>query len=320
MADVEQNWPALPHGEWRDTLDTVHLYTQVLGKLRLALSPFEVAWANVPLYLTARGLTTSPLPYGLRTFEADMDFIDHVVVLRSSQGLVEYVPLGSSIADYYGDVVSALRRMRIDVEITTMPQEVPDPIPFPDDRTHVTYDRDHAALFHRALSMIDVVMKAHHARFSGWTSPVHFFWGTFDIALARFNGRRVTPAADAGFLEQYGGTDEMICCGWWPGDDRVPFACFYAYAFPMPEGLPEASISPSDAGWDAGISEFLFRYDAAIAEPDPRRAILDFFESTYDAAARLANWDPKLTELRVPPPPLALCPQHAKKYLHTQPT
>lgn len=320
MADVEQNWPVLPHEEWRDTLDTVHLYTQVLGKLRLALSPFEVAWANVPLYLTARGLTTSPLPYGLRTFEADIDFIDHVVVLRSSQGLVEYVPLGSTVADYYGDVVSALRRMRIDVDITTMPQEVPDPIPFPDDRTHATYNRDHAAIFHRALSMVGVVMKAHHARFSGWTSPVHFFWGTFDIALARFSGRRLTPAPDAGFLEQYGGTDEMICCGWWPGDDRVPFACFYAYAYPMPDGLPEASISPPDAAWDAGISEFLFRYDAAIAEPDPRRAILDFFESTYDAAARLAKWNPDLTDLRVPPPPLALCPEHAKKYLHKQPT
>ena len=297
---MEQRWPALPHGEWRETLETLHMYTQVVGKLRLALSPFEVAWANVPLCITARGFTTSPLPYGQRTFDAELDLIDHVVVLRTSEGTVERVELGSAVADFYGDVVSALRRLRVDVEISTMPSEVSDPIPFPEDRVHVTYDRAHATLFHRVAGMVAVVMKEHRAHFSGWTQPVHFFWGTFDLALARFSGRRLVPPADAPFFEKYGGTEEMVCCGWWPGDDRVPVAAFYAYAHPMPDGLPEASVSPDDAGWDAGISEFLLRYDAAIASPDPRRAILDFFESTYDAAARLAKWDPTLTELRVP--------------------
>ena len=311
MVDNDQAWPALPHDEWGDTLDTLHMYVQVLGKIRLALSPFEVAWANVPLYVTARGLTTSPLPYGLRTFDAEVDLIDHVLTLRSGEGIVERVALGLSVADYYGDLMSALRRMRIDVEISTSPVEVADPIPFPEDRVHATYNREHATLFHRVLSMVDVVMKQHRANFNGWTQPVHFFWGTFDLALARFNGHRITPSPDAGYLAKYGGTEEMISCGWWPGDEQVPFACFYAYAHPMPEGLPESSILPSDAGWDSGISEFLLRYDAAIAEPDPRRAILDFFESTYDAAARFAHWDPELTRLNPPPssPPRARTPR-----------
>jgi hypothetical protein len=313
--DNDQTWPALPHAEWRETLDTLHMYLQVLGKLRLALSPFEVAWANVPLYVTARGLTTSLLPYGLRTFDGELDLIDHAVMLRSGEGMVERVELGSSVADYYGDVVSALRRMRIEVEISTMPSEVPHPIPFPDDHIHVTYDREHATLFHRVISMIDVVMREHRAHFNGWTQQVHFFWGTFDMALARFNGRRITPRPDAAFLEKYGATEEMICCGWWPGDEQVPFACFYAYAHPMPNGFSEATILPSHAGWDSGVSEFLLRYDAAVAEPDPRRSILDFFASTYDAAARLGNWDADLTDLRVPPSHLASCPQHAQRYL-----
>lgn len=297
---MNDEWPELPHAAWRDTLDTLHMYTQVVGKLRLALSPFEPVWANVPLYVTTRGLTTSPVPYGLRTFEVEMDLNHHEAVVLDSDGHHERFPLGGSVADFYGDVMAALQRIDISVEISTMPTEVTNPIPFPDDRTHATYDREHVALFHRVLAMIDVVTKQHRAKYEGWSSTVHFFWGTFDIVVARFSGRRVPPPK-GGVIERYGGTHEMVCCGWWPGEERIPFASFYAYGYPMPEGLGEASIAPDAAGWDAGIGEFLLPYDAVLETPDPRRAILDFYESTYDAAASRMGFDPNLTDVFAPP-------------------
>lgn len=304
-AALRDAWPKLPHSEWRPTLDTLHMYTQVLGKLRLALSPFEPVWANVPLYVSARGLTTSPVPYGLRAFEVELDLIDHRLMLRDNDGHTERFPLGAAVADFYRDLMSALARIDVNIELSTMPSEVSNPIPFPDDRTHDTYDFAHASLFHRVLAMIDVVTKEHRANYQGWSSPVHFFWGTFDLALTRFSGRRVPPP-QAGAIERYGGTHELIACGWWPGEESVPVASFYAYGHPAPEGIAEASISPPAAGWDAGISEFLLRYDAARETPDPRRAILDFYESTYAAAARLMGYDPELTNVFAPPPNASL--------------
>ena len=293
-------WPELPHAAWRQTLDTLHMYTQVLGKVRLALSPFEPVWGNVPLYVSARGLTTSPVPYGLRTFEVQLDLLDHNLVCADNDGHTERFPLGAAVADFYRDTMSALARMDINIEISTTPTEVSHPIPFPDDRTHDTYDRGHASLFHHVLSMIDVVTKQHRASYEGWSSLVHFFWGTFDLALARFSGRRVPPP-QAGAIRRYGGTHELIACGWWPGEESVPFASFYAYGYPAPEGIAEASISPAAAGWDAGIGEFLLRYDAARDTPDPRRTILDFYESTYAAAAQRMGYDPDLTHMFAPP-------------------
>ncbi|HEX6539310.1 MAG TPA: DUF5996 family protein [Candidatus Dormibacteraeota bacterium] len=303
MAEVTRDdWPDLPHAAWRDTLDTLHMYAQVLGKLRLALSPFEPVWQNVPLYVTPRGLTTSAVPFGLRTFDAELDLIDHSVVLRSSHGGVERRPIGGAVAEFHGDVMSALAHLGIDVEISTMPVEVPNPIPFPDDRTHSTYNPAHATLFHRVLAMVDVVTKEHRARFAGWSSRSQFFWGTFDLALARFSGRRFTPPEDAHTIRRYGATHEEICCGWWPGEEGMPVAAFYAYSYPMPMGLAEAAVAPGDAGWDAGTNEFLLRYDAVRGSADPRRAILDFCESTYAAAARLLGWDGDLIDVEVPPP------------------
>lgn len=204
---MTERWPELPYEGWRDTLDTLHMYTQVLGKLRLALSPFEPVWANVPLYVTARGLSTSPLPHGL----AELDLIDHVLVLRSTDGSVQRRPVGGPVADFYRDTMSALRSIDVDVEISTVPQEVPDPVPFPDDRAHDTYDRAAASRFHRTLAMIDLVTKAHRAQFNGWSTPVHFFWGSFDLALVRLSGRRASPPAGAAFLQRYGDTHEMVC-------------------------------------------------------------------------------------------------------------
>lgn len=310
------DWPELPHAAWRDTLDTLHMYTQVLGKLRLALSPFEPVWQNVPLYVTARGLTTSPVPYGLRTFDVELDLVDHQVVMRNSEGGVERRPIGGAVAAFYSDVMSALRRLDIDVEISTMPTEVPHPIPFPDDRTHDTYRPEHATLFHRVLAMIDVVTKEHRARFAGWSSQSQFFWGTFDLALARFSGRRYTPPATAHTIERYGATHEEICCGFWPGEEDMPGAAFYSYAHPMPAGLADASVTPDGAAWDAGVSEFLLYYDSARDSADPRRAILDFYESTYAAAARLMGWDSDLIEVEVPP--LSATPRR-REHRHRRP-
>lgn len=218
---VASEWPALPYADWQATRDTLHMYTQVIGKLRLALSPFEPGWANVPLYVTARGLTTSPVPIGLRSFDAELDLHDHALVLRTDDGRVERRPLGGAVADFYGDVMDALRRMQIDVSISVLPSEVPDPIPFPEDRTHATYDPAQVERFHRTLSIVDLVMKEHRAQFRGRTSPVHFFWGTFDLALTRYSGRLVEPLKVPNPIMHFGTDAELICAGWWPGDHRL---------------------------------------------------------------------------------------------------
>jgi hypothetical protein len=294
-------WPELPYEGWQKTRDTLHMYTQVIGKLRLALSPFEPQWANVPLYVSVRGLTTSPIPVDLRTFDAELDLIEHVLVMRSSDGRVDRRPLGGSVAEFYADVMSILRRMDIDVSLSVVPSEVSNPIPFPDDRTHDTYDPAQATRFHRVLSMIAVVMREHRARFRGRTSPVQFFWGTFDLALLRFSGKRVEPPADAGTIMRYGGDAEAICVGWWPGDERSPAPAFFAYGYPAPEGIATVRVEPAAGAWIPTLGEFLLPYDAVRGERDPRRAILDFLESTYTGAAGLMGWDPDLTHVDAPP-------------------
>jgi hypothetical protein len=300
-------WPALPYPEWRDTRDTLHMYMQVIGKLRLALSPFEPEWTNVPLYLTARGLTTSPIPEGLRAFDAEFDLIDHVLVLRSSDGRVEQRPLGGPVADFYGDVMNALARMQLDVAISVMPSEVPNPIPFPEDRSHSTYEAAHAARFFHVLSMVDIVLKEHHARFRGRTSPVQFFWGTFDLAVFRFSGKQVTPPPDAGVIERFGGDAEAICAGWWPGDERVPYPAFYAYAWPKPEGIEHAEITPEGAAWSTSSGEFIFPYDSMRTQADPKTAALEFLRSTYDAGAKyVPKWPSHLTEVTAPNVPVGV--------------
>ena len=302
MADLQTAtaWPALPYEVWRGTRDTLHMYTQILGKLRLALSPFEPQWAHVTLYVSSRGLTTSPIPVGLRTIDLELDLLSHELVARSSDGALFRRPLGGAVADFYREVTQVLQRMHVDVSISTMPQEVSDPIPFPDDRVHSTYDEAHATRFFQVLSMVDVVMKEHRARFRGRTSPVHFFWGTFDLALARYSGRRIEPPADSGFLARLGGDAEMVCGGWWPGDERTTHSAFFAYAHPAPEGIEAVKVHPASAAWSAGAREFLLPYDSVRAERDPHQAILDFLGSTYDGAAKLLGMDPGLTEVRTP--------------------
>ena len=282
-------WPELPYESWRDTRDTLHMKLQVVGKVRLALAPFEPQWANVPLYVTARGLTTSPLrhPSG-EIFDVDVDLHDHHVRVRTGAGRVEDVELRARpVAEFYEELMRALQRAQVPTEITTTPSEVPDPIPFPDDTTHAAYDPEWAHRFWRALASIDSVMKEHRAPFRGRASPVHFFWGTFDLASTRYSGRAAEPYGDNEIFRK--STDaEQFCGGWWPGDARVPAPTFFAYAYPKPDGIE------NEPGWDDGMGEFLLPYEDVRTAADPRRALLDFLERTYEAGARLARWDEAL--------------------------
>ena len=293
-------WGPLPYAEWRETRDTLHMYTQVLGKLRLALSPFEPQWMNVPLYVTARGLTTSPLPIGTRTLEADLDFFDNVLELRSSDGRIERRVLGGSVADFYRDVMAALARLGVEVKLSVVPSEVSDPIPFPDDRTHHTYDPTQALRFWQVLAAIDSVLREHRAGFRGRTPPVCFFWGSFDLAVVRLSGTPATPPPGAGVIQRYGGNAEQVCAGWWPGDERYPDPAFYAYAYPKPAGIERAAIAPAGAAWNTAIGEFVLPYAVAQASADPRATILEFLRDTYEVGARMLEWPADLTEIDAP--------------------
>jgi hypothetical protein len=287
-------WPELPYEWWRPTRDTLHMYTQVVGKLRLALSPFEPQWGNVPLYLTARGLTTSLVACGSRIFDAELDLFDHVLVVRVSDGGLTRVPLGGAVADFYGAVMDALSGLGLSVAVSELPSEIPDPIPFPLDRTHQAYDGAKAHRFWQVLAGVDVVMKRHRARFLGKTSPVHFFWGSFDLANTRFSGRPATPPPGAGTILRYSDDAELICAGFWPGDQRIPFPAFFAYGYPKPEGMERAIPRPEAARWVDEAGLFLLPYDAVRTAPVPGAAILEFLESTYEACAAGLGWSPDL--------------------------
>ena len=293
-------WPPLPYAEWRETRDTLHLYTQIIGSLRLVFAPFEPHWMNVPLYLTSRGLTTSPMPVGSRTLDAELDLIDSVLILRSSDGGIERRALGGAVADLHADVHRALRRLGVEAALRAMPSEVPDPIPFAQDRTHHVYDPAEALRFWRVLARIDTVLKEHRAAFFAKSPPVSFFWGSFDLAVVRVGTRRVAPRDRAGTIERFGATAEQICAGWWPGDARYPDPAFYAYASPKPAGVERAAIRPAGAAWNTTIAEFLLPYAVVRASADPRAQILEFLRSTYDVGATLLGWPEDLTRFDVP--------------------
>jgi Family of unknown function (DUF5996) len=288
-------WPALPYEEWRETRDTLHMYTQVVGKLRLALSPSEPQWGQVPFYLTSRGLTTSPMPVGERTMDAEFDLVAHELVMRTSDGITERRHLGGAVADFHADVLNMLARMEVDAVITTLPAEVNDPIRFPEDRTHRTYVPEQANRFFRVLSMVDSVLKEHRARFRGRVTPVQFYWGTFDLAVTRYSGRAVEPPSDRGVIAKVSGDAEVICAGWWPGDERRTEPTFFAYGYPAPAGMDSASIAPDAAAWSDAAGEFLLPYDAARTAADPRHAIHQFLDSTYAATAQAMRWDKSLS-------------------------
>jgi len=291
-----ERWPALPYAAWRDTAATLQLMTQMAGKIRLALTPWLNHSWHVTLYVTARGLTTSPMPYRGGSLEIEFDFVENVVWLRTSDGHFRQLMLKPMpVAEFYLDLGVALRELGVSVDINPMPCEIADCIPFDEDTVHKSYDDDYARRFHRVLSSAHEVMSRFRTGFLGKASPVHFFWGSFDLAVTRFSGRAaprhpggVPHLPDAVAQEAY--SHEVSSAGFWPGGQGAD-AAFYSYGYPVPTGFAEARVRPTMAFWSKELGEFLLPYEAMRSSPDPDRALMDFLQSTYAAAADLAKWD-----------------------------
>lgn len=291
-ADRPECWPALPLSSWKDTFATLHMWTQIVGKVRLRLTPIVNHWWNVPLYVTARGLTTSRIAYGDRAFELRFDFIRHELVLETSDGQLKALPLKPrSVAEFYQEFMELLRSAGIEVKIWRMPVEIPDPIAFDQDRVHASYNPKAVEKFWRTLLSVDTVFKQFRARFIGKSSPVHFFWGSFDLAVTRFSGRRAPerPGADSVTREAY--SHEVSSVGFWPGSGNVQDAAFYSYAAPEPPGFKDERIRPDSAFYDRQLGEFLLMYDDVRKAGSPTATLLEFCESTYEAAATRGKWD-----------------------------
>jgi hypothetical protein len=306
VSDSPECWPPLPLASWKDTCNTLHMWTQIVGKLRLALTPRVNHWWNVPLYVSARGLTTSPIPYGPRVFEVEFDFLDHQLKIQCSDGSARQLQLAPrSVADFYAEFMSALRALSIEAHIWKMPVEVADPIPFDQDRVHASYDAESVRKFWRILVSVDEVFKMFRTGFVGKSSPVHFFWGSFDLAVTRFSGRRAPERNDPDpilrkiMAEAY--SHEVISAGWWPGSDPMKDAAFYAYAAPAPQGLGEQPVRPEKAFYDQGLGEFLLMYDDVRRANSPTAALMEFLQSTYEVAAKLAKWDREALERALQP-------------------
>jgi len=291
------SWPELPLEAWQDTYATLHMWTQIVGKVRLALSPRVNHWWEVPLYVNARGLTTSAIPYDGGNFEIQFDFIDHELIIQTSWGPSRTMELEPrSVAEFYAEFMSALRSLGIEVKIWTMPVEVPNPVRFTSDTQHASYDPEYARRFWQVLILCDTIFKEFRARFIGKDSPVHFFWGSFDLCVTRFSGRRAPerPGADAITREAY--SHEVISAGFWPGGGDIKGSAFYAYAAPEPPGFAQQIVKPAAAFYHPVMKEFLLMYDDVRRAASPREALLSFLESTYEAGANLARWDRKELE------------------------
>jgi hypothetical protein len=282
----------LPLAAWKPTCDTLHMWTQVIGKIRLALAPKINHWWEAALYVSPRGLTTSAIPYRDRVFDCELDFIDHQLVIRVSDGRTARVPLvPRSVADFYAETMARLHECGIDVKIREIPSEVENPIPFPDDQEHCSYDADAVDRFWRILIFTDRVLNRFRAEFIGKCSPVHFFWGSFDMAVTRFSGRRAPERPNVDSITREAYSHEVSSCGWWPGSGAIGYPAFYAYAAPQPDGFKEAKIEPAEAVYNDALSIFVLPHDAVRESPDPEDTLLRFCQSTYVAAAELGGWD-----------------------------
>lgn len=300
MAQIDMSggaWPALPYIGWQDTCTTLHMWTQIVGKIRLAQEPMVNQWWQVPLYVTATGLTTSPMPYQSRSFQIDFDFCHHALVIRTSDPQHKEFPLTPMpVAEFYDRIMQTLRDVGIEIKIWTMPVEVANAIPFEKDQQHKSYDADAAQRFWRVLVQADRLMKQFRAGFIGKVSPVHFFWGSFDLAVTRFSGRTAPPhpggmpsLGDWVAREAY--SHEVSSCGFWPGNGGFGKAAFYSYAYPAPAGFADAELLPPQASFDRTLGEFILDYDIVRSSHDPDAMVLDFLRSTYAAAANAGKWD-----------------------------
>jgi len=296
-------WPELPLAAWQPTKDTLHMWTQMVGKVRMEFTPLVNHWWNVPLYVSARGLTTSIIPCGDVVFELEFDFIDHKLRIVTSRGDAAQLALRPrSVADFYAEFMASLSKLGIDAKISPLPQEVPDPIPFDRDEQHKSYDPDAAHRFWRVLLAVDTVLKEFRSRFIGKCSPVHFFWGSFDLAVTRFSGRRAPPRPEADLMTREAYSHEVSSVGWWTGGGDVDGPVFYAYAAPEPESFAQQKVKPQSAFYHPTLHEFFLNYDDVRRSASPRQSLLDFAQSTYEAAANLGAWDRAALE-RQPPAP-----------------
>jgi Family of unknown function (DUF5996) len=299
--DREEDWPALPYEAWRDTCQTLHLWTQIVGKVRMELSPFLNHWWHVTLYVTPRGLTTSAIPYQRGSFEVTFDFIEHTLFIHTSEGTTKALPLiPRSVAAFYREFMDCLHALGIQVTINTLPSEVQNPIRCDEDEIHASYDPLYAQRFWRILVQTERVMQHYRSPFLGKSSPVQFFWGSFDLAVTLFSGRRAPARPGADLITREAMSHEEISCGFWPGDDRFPTPAFYAYTYPDPPGLSTATLRPAEAFYSQQMGEFLLRYDDVRTASSPEQALLEFFQSTYEAGAQLAQWDREALERQVP--------------------
>jgi hypothetical protein len=308
-SDRAQLWPSLPFTDWQATAETLHMWTQIVGKIRLALTPWINHSWHVTLYLTARGLTTSPIPHGFHTFEIRFDFISHELRILKSDGALRVLPLQSqSVAAFYHAVMTALIELELPVKIDLTPNEIADPLSFDRDETHRAYDPTQVNRFWRVLLQSDRVLKKFRSRFCGKCSPVHFFWGSFDLAVTRFSGRPAPPhpggiphLPDAVTREAY--AQEVSSVGFWPGSAASPTPLYYSYAYPEPPGFAEAKVQPAEASYYAPLREFVLPYDAVRTAASPDDALLAFAQNVYDAASMLGKWDrAALEEVKLKPP------------------
>ena len=290
-------WPSLPFQEWKDTYATLHMWTQIVGKIRLVQTPWVNHSWHTTLYITSRGLTTSPIPHEARTFQIYFDFIDHKLLIQTSDGGLKTMPLAPrSVGDFYKELFAKLAELNLRVKIHTTPNEVTTPIPFEKDNEHASYDAEYANRFWRAMMQADRVFKQFRARFIGKCSPVHFFWGSFDLAVTRFSGRR-TPEHPGGipylpdWVTREAYSHEVSSCGFWPGSEQMPQPVFYSYAYPEPEGFSTATVSPSGASYSSELREFIFPYEEIRQSASPAEALLEFLQSSYEAAADSGRWD-----------------------------
>jgi Family of unknown function (DUF5996) len=298
----QDTWPLLPLAEWQDTLATLHRWLQIVGKSRLSLAPAVNHWWHVTLYLTARGLTTSPMPHGQGTVEVELDFIDHKLLIQTSEGATRTLALAPmSVADFYREYRALLDELDLPVRIRPIPAELEDTLPFPEDHQHRSYDRDFAARCWRILAQAERVLQRFRGRFTGKCSPVHFFWGAFDLACTRFSGRLapehpggVPNLPDRVVREAY--SHECISAGWWPGGGVMSEPAFYSYCYPEPSGFPRAKIQPAGAYYNQDLREFVLPYESVRTAHRPDEVLLEFFQSTYEAGAELGGWDRRVLE------------------------
>jgi hypothetical protein len=298
----ETIWPDIPLAAWSETCDTLHLWTQIVGKVRIALTPLVNHWWNATFLVTSRGLAAPAMPHAGRTFDVIFDFTNHRLVIETSDCLVEYIALKAmAVAEFYNEFMQRLRRLGIDIHIWTMPGEIENAIPFERDRMHAQYDEAYVQKFWLALLQASRVMNEFRARFIGKVSPVHFFWGSFDLAVTRFSGRTAPPpkgvtpnVASWVMAEAY--SHEVSSCGFWPGNGGYGRAAFYVYAYPEPARYGSTRLSTTEAFYDKGLGQFILPYDAVRQSGDPDNLLLGFLEETYVAAAELAKWDRKTLE------------------------